>query len=523
MLLLTLLAFQSAGLNGLAAPAAPSPSFQEGESQLLTCGCSAYTIQTVFLIDDSGSMLVNDRASNRNRIANELVARLVALQGDRVSQVKDVEVAVIHFSKDVIEKDDNHPDLNLKPEMIPVTASSRDRLAKTIDWQPATYDRTQTTDFLKPLIKSNGLFTAGDCIRRSIVLFSDGTPEDEGGRFTGDKLTDTFSKLSLESQGIPELDGVYLIGFQVNAKYLSNDVRTAWFDLIKNWSDFDAKLSTSQSQIPHLALYSSQELLNQWSLLDKATVKHDKIDFAELSKYENLAVLFDSETVPLQQGKPGVIRFTLVDPSGQAVMPGGDTTKVLLPASASASLPEWNVSIAPVSQQGPLEVSQAGESYQFSWTPESSGLNRFQVDYALSDKQGDLLHCAGAVVLPVDPLAPLALSFVIMPPREPVEKNKSIVLPLRLDAGQNITDVQWDAQSPEVRTEAGARIGATIEPANTDTPGAKHREFNLIIDPAGNAGQLAVSVAGLAITDQGRIGIPKARSEIPIPAGGLYV
>ncbi|MGE5377713.1 MAG: hypothetical protein ACM3XO_21845, partial [Bacteroidota bacterium] len=64
VLLLAILAFQTFGINGLAAPANVSRRYQETSTYPLTCGVSpnlSYCdIKIVLMIDDSGSMRKND-------------------------------------------------------------------------------------------------------------------------------------------------------------------------------------------------------------------------------------------------------------------------------------------------------------------------------------------------------------------------------------------------------------------------------------------------------------------------------
>ena len=78
IILLVLLAFQSFGMNGLAAPATPSIYFQDGGDPQLACSTSPTPlqfcdIQIVLVIDDSGSMKFNDPQGSRNQGAKNLV------------------------------------------------------------------------------------------------------------------------------------------------------------------------------------------------------------------------------------------------------------------------------------------------------------------------------------------------------------------------------------------------------------------------------------------------------------------
>jgi len=501
VVLLVMLAFQSFGMNGLAALATPSHYFQEVEnSQALTCGCLSTNIQIVLLIDDSGSMQTNDPQHLRNQIAKDLVNGLTTLHGDPVLRLQDVQVAVIHFTNDVIEDDPKNPAVKLKPELIKITASTVDELFRSISWQPE-HNQMQTTDFTKPFEKAKDLFAEGDCTHRSILLFTDGTPEGLHGRLTGDELAKEFENVRSNGQGIPQLDGIYVIGFRVNANYLNEEIKKYWSDIV-NWSDIVEKLSTSQDKVPRLVLYSSEEFASQ---LKKITASSNKINFTELLKYQNLIVRFDNEPVRLQPGKQSDINFKLVDASGDVELPGDDPASPL----------KLNVSVIPVAQEAPLDLTQAGDHYRFFWTPMSSRESQFKVEYSLVDASGDkLLDCSGIVALPVDPapISPIVLTLIIGAPRLPA-LNDAVTLPVQLNYEGNRARA---SSPPKWTVSAKAEPGGQDLKATVNTINADRGGYELTIEPIGDARKIQVQVGATTKIDGQTITIPHATTTIEI-------
>ena len=122
VVLLVVLAFQSLGSNGLAAPANSSRDLQNGETTpVLTCSCASIHLQIVLLIDDSGSMRSNDPQFIRNQSARDLVNGLSTLPNARV--------AVIHFTEGLKEK----------PEWLEINPGSLDELHKHRLWKRKHY------------------------------------------------------------------------------------------------------------------------------------------------------------------------------------------------------------------------------------------------------------------------------------------------------------------------------------------------------------------------------------------------
>ena len=375
--LLVVLAFQSFGITGLAAPAAPiaaSHSLQAGGNPpVLTCGCASVQTQVVFLIDDSGSMRANDPEFGRNQRASDLVDGLAALQ--------DAQVAVIHFTEGVKV---NSGWMNTDPESLDKEINRNQGLPYTLE----------PTDFSNPLRAAKTLFMqapAGDCIRRSVLLFTDGILEGPQGRLTRAELSKEFEEVLLQAQEIPQLDEMYFIGFRAGA----ND----WDEAItQGWSELLAILSTSEEAASLPVLFPSADAASGFErIMASLSDPRQDEDLTDLARYQAMTVKFDPQPVRLPQGHQSSIRFSLVDGSGKAVLPDDDPAYTL----------ELNVSVS----QGVEEMlgwKQDGDHYSVSWTPGSSGVGQFRVLANLVDAKGHtLLNCSGAAAeMQVDPSTP---------------------------------------------------------------------------------------------------------------------
>jgi hypothetical protein len=245
VLLLVVLASQSFGLNGLAAPAASSLDLQAGaEAQILSCGCSAVTHQVVLMVDDSGSMGTNDPQAQRRKDALTLVDTLLAPLQARPN-VQAVQVAVIHFSKTIT------PGTGWKT--IPAQLESLREDIKRVSVA------SRGTDFIDPLAAAKDLFSTadGDCLRRSIVLFTDGTPENDlARRIREPELSEQFNQARSTVQGIPDLEAIYIVEYRVNANYLNEGVKDHWVNLV-NWPGL---FSSAQNKAPRLVIIQNRNL-----------------------------------------------------------------------------------------------------------------------------------------------------------------------------------------------------------------------------------------------------------------------
>lgn len=602
VLLLVMLAFQSFGMNSLAAPITTSPNFQAGEvSQALTCIPSSHLvnpsycdIRIVLMIDDSGSMNSNDRDGLRNAGARNLVDILVmhyylpavqfkADNPDVDFQVPDVQVAVIHFSNNVIEI----PEL-IKPRWIKIDPSSIDdwkaqqvKLFEAIDWKNPAAPRTQTTNFIDPFEKAaellapvNGQAEEEGCIRRSIMLFTDGTPEDLQGRMSGDKLLNHMETVEKAVQGVqeklPEQQKlrIYVTGFKVDPNYWDavepewsrivafpplaqdetlrsqllekdsfiqlpvrmeaitaflSDVKTATF--IRDPQD----LQLYSIEIPNhvqslrLTLYNldsgagllitdpngvelkadgeqviasgEDTSIEVWQL-DEPLAGSYQIRASKrggvitgLLTYQNLALEIASEPGELQVGKPSDIKFKLVDSSGNVVLPEDDSLAL-------------KVSVTRDTQEFPL--AWTGDTYQFSWTPESSGKSQFKIMASLApvDAQEDmLLDCSGDMEVDVPPLDE-KLTMVITTPIGCVPPAEAITLPVQLEYQGE--DSAWASSLEWADVSAKAEPGDQIVNVTRNTINETSGQYELSIGPIDNAAQFQEILVNAKAVMKGR-------------------
>lgn len=467
LLLLFVLLFQPSGTNGLAAPADSSQNSPQGTSTALACGCLSATHQVMLLIDDSGSMQANDPKFNRNQVARDLVKGLKGL--------KDVQVAVIHFNDKVIKSS--------AWQRVDTTsvAELNDWEAKNIDPDPGFRYTKLGTDFGVALTEAQRLFEQPGldyCTRRSIVLLSDGTPEDVKGIIKGDNLAATFAALRKLREGITRLDGLYLIGYQVNPRYLGENIQNAWKQLITKPDVFSSRESTGAIGV----------------------IRGDHEQGKDL---KNLGVSVEVATKYLIQDQQSDIKVAVAVPSVDAKLP-------------------LNVSITAHGQNKPLATTQDGNNYQFPWKPATLEDAQFDVKTDLSGAT-----CTGNFALPVVPsntntvTNTAGASLVIMPPRGPVDKNAPIILPLRLNYDGEIKSVKWNGPHAQIFPSDGQtatdkdRLTAKVE-----TIAGNVREANLVVDPVGKEAVIEAGVGALiTVVSQGKeieISIPDGTGKVAI-------
>lgn len=187
----------------------------------------------------------------------------------------------------------------------------------------------------------------------------------------------------------------------------------------------------------------------------------------ELRTYQSLSANLVVEPSPLQAGQPGVIRFTLVDGSGETVLPDEEPLKL-------------NVTVTQDSQELPIEWT--GEAFQFPWTPRSEGKSEFDVVASLVNASGDqLLGCSGN--LEVDAVStPLEeLSMAITPPAC-VSPAEGANLPVQLNYngtdGTWASSLQWDVRSKA--NPSGKNQNVPVTPKSIDGVSGL---YELRIDP----------------------------------------
>jgi hypothetical protein len=409
-----------------------------------------------------------------------------------LSSLPDAEAAVIHFTGVV----------NKNSGWVKIDPDSLAGLNTEIGWKPS-YGQPQTTSFAAPFEKARELFSEGDCIRRSVVLLSDGTPEDLNGRLQGAELDNEMTSVrSNVGQLQPLLDGIYLISFKVNAKYLGES-------LLATWKDFSAAQGNTKAA-PFIVIPSEKfaaELQNIIASLSTADLP------AALARYQDLSIKIDPDS-ELRQGPPGEIKFQIVDASGVAVLPGDDS---------SYRLEFGDISLIQGPQSEPLSgVTQADGVYHLPVTPPLSGQSRLDLQYQLVDAQNTrLLDCSASAELQVSPSAPsslgnILLSLVITNP--PLQAGGPVVLPMQLnydgDRGWAST-LKWDVS-------AQASPGGESLKASVSTVDASQGVYNLDIQPSG-ATSIEVHVAAAAVIDDQPVTIPAAKTTLEIPSPSAVV
>lgn len=474
VLLLAMLAFQSSGLNGLAAGEATPLQPQAGASGSLTCGCLSVKHQILLLIDDSGSMQKNDPGSNRNQVAKDLIKQL--------NTVEDTQVAVIHFNHEIVKD----PDVRTST-WLPVDSSD---LVKAIGPIPGFKYTKMGTNFEAAFTEARKVFEQSGldyCTRRSIVLLSDGTPEDLNGILSGVNLTQAFDNIRKLREGIARLDGMYVFGYKTSTKYFSEAVQSSWRQLITN-----------------LKLYPSKNPKN-----DINEIVNDQNEEKDLTR---LSVILNATPKYLQQNQQSNITVTIA-------LQGDDHQ---LPLNFA------NFSITPLDQKEPVPLTQDGNLYQISWAPVTLDDGQFNVKTDLvdaNDPKKIVLNCTGAFELPVVKGPTFdGISLVIMPPREVAKKDQPVVLPMRLNYDGEIKSVNWrDAQASVLARNGQSVSGEPPLIARVEPDASNNREAKLIVDPIDGQGQVEIEIVasvGAKVgvgTQEDVINIPDSPSNIVIP------
>jgi predicted flap endonuclease-1-like 5' DNA nuclease len=487
VLLIAILAFQAFGMNGLAAPAAVAGSLQENKPPTLKCGCPETSIQTVFMIDDSGSMRSNDPTNERKKLAKDFINLLASLQETPGSGVQNVKVAVIHFTGDVqTNSGDAHVDIT--PKFQDLKASTTGTLFDSIDWKPK-YDRPETTNFLPPFAETKKLFAdpkvaQTECARKSIVLLTDGTPEDLQGIIT-DKTKLAALKDNIEKTAKGQLDRLVIIGYSANGKYFTTDMTTYWDNVINNISgskDGPPVVLLSPDQAKELiakaqAAIETAQNQNTNKLPADVKAKIDevkaylakKVDTtppADLQIYQTMNLSPDPGTLTVKPGVENIIKFQLLDNSSKPVVPGkiGSYTLEINPSITQGTLEQK------IKQAGPV-----GDGYQVSWNPEIPDPSLLKVVAKFTNANGqDVMDCWTNV--PLGWTTPtgqtIVLTLVVGSPQLPVVDG-SVTLPLNLDYKGNkapVTSLDWHPTASDL-DDPNQKLTAEVIPPGNKTPG----------------------------------------------------
>lgn len=445
VLFVLILAFQSIGINGLAAPAARSIRSQDGGNlQPLTCsspsvgGTPTYCdIQIVLLIDDSGSMRTNDPQKDpagglRNQGARNLVDILarqyylpaVQLKADNPDvRLPNVQVAVVHFSADVKEYPKEYPKdwIQINPNSQADWEKQQVELYKLIDWKNS-YATLQTTSFIGPFQKAAELFKLneaqaqqGVCVNRSVLLFTDGTPENAGGILTGNALKQEMETVDATTKSIqdalPDDSKVkfYVTGFKINPKYwnLKYDNTILLNEKWTNIADYSpppadnetlkrVQLVDSLDALPARMETITASLAGIQSLLVHPDTQDPQSYSIEIPKYVQLLRLTFYNSEP-QAG------LQITGPNGTELKADGEN---IVLSGGGTSIEVWELH-TPLAGSYQIHASEPGGVITALLTYQSLGLepsleaSQFQVGQP-SDIRFTLVDGAGNVVPPND-------------------------------------------------------------------------------------------------------------------------
>lgn len=512
VLVSALMVCQGFSINGLAAQV----DIQQGGNPPLTCTSDSPVqscdVRIVLLIDDSGSMRTNDPQSNRKKGAMHLVDALavqyyqLASESRNDDALPDTQVAIVHFSSRIIS---NSGWIQIKPSDRSAWETQRAAILGLID-QGEEIREVDGTQFQEAFNAAADLLQSGDrqvaeanCIRRAILLFSDGTPEDlQYGILQAGGLDKEMADIaSIVQSRLSGLDGIFVTAFKATSRYWNTAVEKHWLNLAG---------SPSQHEVPPVSLMVGKEYFLQLAgRMDEiaASLGNSRADqsMEDLSKYQGLKLELEGQTAPLQQGKQTITRFRFIDGSGNVVAPGGSTT----------SFPKLDVSVTRMVQESSLDLTQDGNGYQFAWSPSSREDSQFKVFAKLIDAKGRiLLSCRGIIDIPVnpDPGPPIVLGLVIGSPRFP--DSGTVTLPIRFDyegKTAHVESLTWNHSAKDLLS--GKTLETTVRPDGTEAI-----EYELAVHSIGDARTIQVVVGSVAGIDNQMIKIPDVTTIIEIPA-----
>ncbi len=561
VILLACVALQAGGGIGRAAPAVP----QAGPSQLpLLCSYNVSQrycdLRVVLLIDDTGSMRSNDPAFMRDQAAKNLVdilfqeyyqPALDAQALDPSVTLPDIEVAVIHFSHCVSNNpsDNCGQDAKFNSGWLPITR--RESLYSAIDWlktQPNFYRVKQYTHFAEPLQAATDLFdqpaarAVNDCVRRAVLLLTDGTPEEAAGPLNEPELGNEMGRAKNIVKGYLSEAGssLYVTAFKIIPRYWqaaepywkdiagpSNVSLESSLDGVASRmekiaaSEIGAQSSTLSPDPKDARLYRLQ-LLHHVASLRITYYKLDPNATLTLTDPAGNQVIPDGTTVT-QTGKGTAIEvWTLNEPAPgiyqvKTSAKGGTLTTIPLyalslqldaPSPAGPLLqftdgeirfklldstngpvlptddPPFNLSVQAslINQAGgsrPLALTQIGEGYRAAWMPLTAEKVLLHVSAELTDaSHNSLWKCEG------DgsdlPVDPLAVRAEL--PSTCTPTDTSLVIPLQLTdglTGRNATiDLPIQWQASSVTVPDGQPVDTSVDEVD-----AKAGAYRLTINP----------------------------------------
>ncbi len=517
-------------------------------------------IRVVLLIDDTGSMRFNDPSFMRNQGARNLVDILAqeyyqlavdAKALDPSVALPDIKVAVIHFSHCISNNPQDHcsSDVKYNSGWLPIT--QKEQLYTAIDWlktQPNYYRVTQYTHFIEPFQAASDLFndpaasSNNGCVRRLMLLLTDGTPEDIKGPLNEPALGKEMGGVKTVLQGFLSQPGnsLYVTAFKVLPKY--------WMPTEPYWKDI--------SGVPdHISLESS---------LDGVASRMEKIVTSIIGAVSNtippdpndprlykIVVLHHASSLRLTYYKldPNA-SFALTDPLGKPVIPDGSTVtqtgkgtaievwtlsnllagayqlkatssqgiittiplyalsaqleaptsgnpllqftqgairlKLLdsqgapvLPTDDPADTLSVEAGLTQAGQSLPLSLTPDGDQYQASWMPLSTVSGLLQVTLELKDaNDNSLWKCNGEAG--VLPVDPVSVK--VEPPSACTPVNTALTVPIQLinsRTGQNTgIGLPLQWQVASVTQPGGKAVASSVEEVD-----AKTGEYRLAVKP----------------------------------------
>lgn len=487
--LLAVLVFQNSGMSGMAAPGDQPQSSLGGP---LSCSTPSYgDVQIVLMIDDSGSMRSNDPNFQRNKDAKKLINTLAiqyylpALVENSGPRLPVLNVAVIHFGRTVLKPESVQwatLDLNDDPK------NTQRNTELTNDWTVQLFDAIdqnrefgytrELTDFNPAFKKAKELWSSsdvkvaeGDGTLRSVMLFTDGTPEDKGGRYANERLQNYFEDLRLAVDGLPMLDGIYIAGYKINSQYFTQQVFDQWNDKIAS------KIIILQGKD------TADQFNKELKEIQEASSGISRVgDNLELARFARLDIKVDSALNSVPQGVTGDINFTVVDSSGSPVLPGDNPKYELVLTS---------VSVLQGTQSETLEFRSDGGNYQSSWKPETAENGQFNILASVVDAgKNTVLTCSSNFIVPVKPsslsASPIKVTLVIGSPS--FVDNETVTFPMQLNYEGNqapATSIDWNASA----STTNGSVPASVSPGSA-TPGT----YFLTVKPIGDANEIQAEV-----------------------------
>jgi hypothetical protein len=384
---------------------------------------------------------------------------------------------------------------------------------------PQQINVTDSTFFEETLKDTVTLFkdakTTSNCVRRAILLFSDGTPEKQRRVLHGDALESYF-----QESVIPvfkgdltnlELNGFYLSGFKTLSNY--------WTEPQPKWSAVaklvGTKSDANEDGVPYVQLVSGADIgFKLAERMDDIAASLTGISRVSPSTAgtsdQNLPAKWTVKSDPLQENQSGTVKFQFVDASGN----------VMTPDSGSSN--KWNISLSGAGET--FSPQWSGDSYQFSWTPKAAGVYQFTVDATLAGSDGKSVStCSGGwpLLVPVPIGNTSTIVNVVVGPNDDVQNNTVTVhVKLKyLDQDGSPRPVSWD-NTAVVKNPAGDRNLKVTSNTVDETNGL----YDIVIGPVDDARKIEANLTAATTLNGNSVQILNTTYPITIagPVGCFY-